>query len=121
MRYVQRIAQPDVQRFSRSLEQRDGWVGLALVLTSVALLICGARHLTGLSTTDGETASERQLVKAFSSGGLHASNPAAMPAPSVLNDSDQRAAAFDKFQRRDRSLDKLTYRVDTTATTPCPT
>jgi hypothetical protein len=118
---MQRRAQPDVQRFSRNLEQRDGWAALVLVLVSVTLLVCGARHLTAVSTTEGDGATEVQLVKAFSSGGLHSSNPAAMPDPAILNDPTRAAAAFEKLQRRDRKLDKLTYRVDTSASTPCPT
>src|SRR5689334_21992826 len=118
---MQRIAQPNVDRFSRSREHRDGWAGLVLALIGLALLVFGMCHLTGVNTVGGAGATEVELVKAFSSGGLRCSNPAALPGPSVLNDPTQAAAAFEKLQSRDRNLDKLAYRVDTAAAIPCPT
>jgi hypothetical protein len=60
-------------------------------------------------------------MKAFSSGGLRCSAAMALPDPSILNDPARSAAAFERLQQRNRQLPRITYRVDTGATTPCPT
>ena len=116
-----RVAQPPVNPSARDLENRDGWRGLVFALAALALILCGARHMTGVDTLSGESAHEIQLSKAFSSGGLQYSDPAALPNPSILNDPNKSAAAFEQLQKRDRKLDKLKYRVDTGASAPCPT
>lgn len=117
----QRVPQPPIQRSVRETERRDSSAGLALVLVGLALLCWGAIRVTGLDTLSGDDASERQLMKAFASGGLQISDPAALPPPSILNDPALAAAAFERMQERDRKQDKLTFKVDTSAATPCPT
>jgi hypothetical protein len=116
-----RVAQPPIDRSKRELERREPWTGLGLGLVSLVVLFCGATHTTDVATESGGNASEVQLVKAFSSGGLHYSQPYALPAPSVLNDPTKAAAAFQRLQERDRKLDKIKYTVDVGAKTPCPT
>jgi hypothetical protein len=92
-----------------------------VALIALAVLFCGATHITDVATKAGGAASETQLMKAFASGGLHYSLPYALPEPSVLNDPTRAAAAFERLQQRNRKLDKITYQVDVGATIPCPT
>ena len=92
-----------------------------MTLVSVVILFCGATRRTEVATQSGESASEIQLMKAFASGGLHYTQPYALPDPSILDDPVRAAAAFERLQQRNRKLDKIKYRVEVGATTPCPT
>lgn len=116
-----RVAQPPMDPLKRDLELREPWVGLGLALIGAVLLFCGITHITDVAAQTGSSASEIQLIKAFASGGLHYTQPYALPDPSVLNDPARAAAAFERLQQRNRKLDKIQYRVDVGAKTPCPT
>ena len=118
---ARRVFQPPIIPSARESEARDAWAGLALGCLALTLLLCGVSHITGIDTLAGSGASEYQLMKAFSSGGLRYSDAMAPPDPSVLNDPALSAAAFERLQQRNRPFPKITYRVDTGATTPCPT
>ena len=66
----ERVKQPAIQPALRDRERHDFWPGLVCALIGLILLVSGARHLTGVETTGGETAWETELVKAFSNGGV---------------------------------------------------
>lgn len=87
------------------------------------ILFCGARHLTGVETMEGDTAWETQLVKAFSSGGVrYASEQAPLPPPD-FNASANPAEALDRRAKQQADVQPPTWkiRVDARAVTPCPT
>src|ERR1035438_1840378 len=82
-----RVPQPPLNAAQRDLERHDFWPGFIAAIIGVLLLFCGARHLTGVDTIEGSTASEAQLTKAFSAGGLQYADQMPPPAPPRLDDS----------------------------------
>ena len=66
-----RTPQPPVNPATRALERRGFWPGAVACLAALILLSAGAVHRTGLDTVEESAARETQLIKAFSSGGLH--------------------------------------------------
>ena len=120
---MKRIPQPPVYPALRDMERHDFWPGFVAVAAGVVLVFCGARHLTGVDTVTGTAASELQLVKAFSSGGLQYADQLAPPPPPKLTDPAAEAEALDRWAKQQASAVALTWkvRVDTAAAAPCPT
>ncbi len=117
-----RIPQPPVDPNARALERHAFWPGFVVALVAAVLLFCGARHLTGIETTDGGTAWETQLVKAYSSSGLKFPELAPPPPPARTGDPFADAAALDRWQRTAHAAPPdWKVRVDTAAAAPCPT
>jgi hypothetical protein len=119
----QRIPQPPVNRALRARERHDFWTGFVVALAGAAVAFCGARHLTTLGTVDGNTASETQLVKAFSSGGLQYADEVAPPPPPKLDNVANPGEALDRWAKQRAGFQPPAWkvRVDAGATTPCPT
>jgi hypothetical protein len=118
---MHRVHQPAINLLARDTEHRDFWPGFVLALIGLVLLAAGFSHLTDLETLDQNNAWERQLVKAFSTGGLQYATPAAPPRPGDLTDpaiprppgvSLAKPSALDRGSR---------VRINTEARTPCPT
>jgi hypothetical protein len=118
-----RVSQPPVDPALRDLEHHDFWPGFVAALIGILLLYAGARHLTDVDTTDGGTAWEAQLVKAFSSGGLQYPEQVAPTPPPGPDDARGSAEALDRWakQQAQATAPKWKVRVDTGAQTPCPT
>ncbi len=117
----QRVPQPPVQASLRSPERHDFWPGAILAVVAAVLLFCGVRHVTGVETTDGESAREHELVKAFARSGLQLAPPPRPPDPASYEDPAAAAAALERFAREESSRPRLKYRVNTGAVDPCPT
>ena len=100
-----RVPQPPVNPATRALERHDFWPGFVVVVAGVIVAFCGARHLTNVDTTDGNTAWETQLIKAFSSGGVQ---------------YDEALARWAKEQAN-RQPPAWKIRVDLGAKAACPT
>ena len=114
-----RVPQPPVDPARRNPERHEFWTGFAVGAVGFVLLVCGARHLTGVETTDGGTAWETQLVKAFSAGGLQfPQNVAPRPPP---KDADPATLARWDKERSQLATPTWKVRVDTAAAAPCPT
>ncbi|MGO9585596.1 MAG: hypothetical protein ACLP2Y_05325 [Limisphaerales bacterium] len=122
-RMFKRVPQPPVNPALRALERHDFWPGFAAALAGVIVAFCGARHLTGVDTVAGNTASEIQLVKAFSSGGLQYASQLAPPPPPNLEDPAAEAEALDHWAKQLAQATPPAWkiRVDVSAQTPCPT
>jgi hypothetical protein len=120
---MRRIPQPPVNPALRALERHDFWPGFVAALAGVMVAFCGARHLTGVDTVDGNTAWESQLVKAFSSGGLQYASRLAPAPPPRLDDPAAEAEALDRWSRQQANAQPPAWkiRVDVGAKTPCPT
>jgi hypothetical protein len=121
---ARRTPQPPVNPALRAVERHSFWPGFALAIIATGLLFSGARHLTGIETTDGDTARETQLVKAYSSGGLKFPDLAPPPPPPPKDaDPIAAAAALDRWQRQAAQAPppKWKVRVDTSAAAACPT
>jgi hypothetical protein len=120
---MKRIPQPPVEPALRDGEHHDFWTGFIVVLIGGVLAFGGARHLTGVDTVGGSTASEIQLVKAFSSSGVQYASQLVAPAPPKLDDPAAEAEALDRWakQQANAAPPKWKVRVDTDAKTPCPT
>jgi hypothetical protein len=120
---MKRIPQPPMNPASRDLEHHDFWSGFIVMLAGVVLAFRGARHLTGVDTVGGSTASEIQLVKAFSSGGLQYASQIVPAPPPKLEDPAAEAEALDRWakQQANATPPKWKIRVDAGAKTPCPT
>ncbi len=119
-----RAPQPPLNPGLRDLEQHEFWPGFVAVLIGGILAFCGARHLTGVDTVDGTTASETQLMKAFSVGGVQYASQLAPPAPPTpVEDPAAAAEALERWAREQANASAPTWkiRVDTGAKTPCPT
>ena len=56
-----RVSQPPVNPALRDLERHDFWPGFIAALMGIALVFCGARHLTGVDNAAGSTAWEITL------------------------------------------------------------
>ena len=113
---MRRIPQPPVNPASRDVERHDFWPGFIAALIGIILTFCGARHLTGVDTVDGGTASETQLVKAFSFDGLQYPDQIAPPPPPKGDDPE----ALERWARQARNTEAPSWkvRVDTAAKTP---
>jgi hypothetical protein len=99
------------------------WTGLAVAGVGVLLAVAGWGHQTRVETAAGGLAWERELVRAFSRGGLKYTDLQAPPAPGPNQDAAAVERAFEQWERQ-RAAGKgrrWDVRVDTTATTPCPT
>ena len=120
---MKRVPQPPVNPALRNVERHDFWPGFVAVVAGVVLAFCGVRHLNGMDTVTGNTASEIQLVKAFSSGGLQFADQLAPPPPPNLADAAAEAEALDRWAKQQANATPPTWkvRVDTAAATPCPT
>jgi hypothetical protein len=120
---MNRVPQPPVNPALRDLERHGFWPGFVAVAVGVVLTFWGVRHLTSLGTATGNTASEIQLVKAFSSGGLQYANELAPPPPPNLPDPAAQAEALDRWAKQLANAATPTWkvRVDTAAAAPCPT
>jgi hypothetical protein len=114
-----RVAQPPVNPALRDTERHDFWAAFVAALIGIVLLFCGARHLTAIDTVDGGNASEAQLVKAFTFDGLQYADKMAPPPPPRGADPE----ALERWARQNRQTEAPTWkvRVDTAASTPCPT
>ncbi len=67
---MRRVPQPPLDSTRRRTEAREFWPGLIVAVIGAVLLFSGVRRVTALATTDGDSARETQLMKAFSAGGL---------------------------------------------------
>jgi len=87
------------------------------------LAFCGARHLTGLGTVDGNTAQETQLVKAFSTGGLQYPDQVAPKPPPPLDGVADAGAALERWAKQQANVQPPAWklRVDLGAKAACPT
>ena len=105
----------------RATEAHDFWPGLVLILIAAALLLAGARHLTGVKTAEGDSAWEYQLVKAFTCGGLQARSAVTVPDLASYDDPSAAEAALERMARERADKFPINYRVNTGAVDPCPT
>jgi hypothetical protein len=115
------VPQPPVKPLLRATERHDFWTGFILAIIAGVVLFCGVRHVTGVETQEGDSASELQLVRSFTSGGLHFAQPGPPPDPARFDDP---GAAAEALERANRVADlplRARYRVNTTAADPCPT
>ena len=119
-----RVPQPPVNPALRSQEAHDFWPGFVVVLAGVVVAFCGARHLTGVDTVDGNVATEIQLVKAFSSGGLQYPKQAAPPPPPPnLDNVADPDEALERWAKQQANVQPPAWklRVDLGAQAACPT
>lgn len=118
-----RIPQPPVNPDARPRESHDFWPGFVVAIAGGVLVFGGARHLTGVDTKDDHIASEVQLMKAFSTGGLqYADQVAAAPPPNLEGVADP-AEALDRWakEQANRQPPAWKIRVDLGAQAACPT
>ncbi len=118
-----RVPQPPINPAMRNVERHGFWPGCAAVAVGVVLVFCGVRHLTALGTVTGDSATEIQLVKAFSSSGLQYASEWKPPPPPNLADPTAQAEALDRWAKQQANAMPPTWkiRVDTAAAAPCPT
>ncbi|HUC84259.1 MAG TPA: hypothetical protein VL970_03630 [Candidatus Acidoferrales bacterium] len=118
-----RVPQPPVNPAARAQERHDFWPGLVAALAGVAVLFCGARHLTGVDTADGGAAWETQLVKAFASGGVQYASEQPAPPPPNLEGVANPAEVLDRWARQQAKAQPPAWkiRVDLGAKAACPT
>jgi hypothetical protein len=114
-----RIPQPPVNPALRSAERHDFWPGFVAVVAGLLLLGSGARHLTGLGTVQGGTATEFDLVKAFATGGLQFAEKLPPPKPPRGNDPAALARWLEQSAHPETPAWKV--RVDTESAAACPT
>ena len=122
----QRIPQPPIQPFARDPERHDFAPGFIAALIGLIVLLCGVRHMTRIDTTDGNTAWETQLIKAFSSGGIQYANLSAPPPPPPPDPANPAAHAdallrWERDSARASAGPRWKVQVNTGASTPCPT
>jgi hypothetical protein len=119
-----RVPQPPINPASRDKERHGFWLGFAVVAVGALLILCGARHITGIDTVDGNSAWETQLVKAFSSGGLqYPQQQNTAPPPPSTDDPAAMVDALNRWASRQANPPAPTWRVriDTASKAACPT
>ncbi len=116
-----RVRQPAIQPALRDPERHDFWPGFICALIGLIVMFVGARHLTGVETTDGGSAWETQLIKAFSSGGIEIGIPAPKPAAVGPDGLPEPAVAPEPEPREPEPGLLSKVRVNLGAKTPCPT
>ena len=114
------VEQPAQAQASRDVGSRGFWPGFVLIALGLVLGVWGIARLTKAETVDGGKASERQLTKAFTSGGLQPVEPKLPPgvsdpslAPGLPPDAQPPPPKTKTAKHK--------FRVNTGATTPCPT
>jgi len=119
----QRVVQPPINPQQRDREHHDFWLGFVLALIGGVVCFCGLQNVTSVETTEGESASELQLVKAFSCGGLELTDLAAPPRLDEQGDSAANAEAMERWERNAARAgpNRWKLRVNTGASAPCPT
>jgi hypothetical protein len=120
---MRRIPQPPVNSALRAREFHDFWPGFVVVLAGAVLAFCGARHVTGVDTVDDNVATEIQLVKAFSTGGLQYPDQVAPKPPPKLDDVADPGAALERWAKQQANVQPPAWklRVDLGAKAACPT
>ena len=120
---MNRIPQPPVNPALRDLERHDFWPGFVATLAGLAVVFCGARHLTSVDTVDGTTAWETQLIKAFSSSGVQYASEQAPPPPPNLEGVANPDEALDRWAKNQANVQPPAWkiRVDLGAKAACPT
>ena len=120
---MKRVPQPPINPAMRGMERHHFWPVSVAVAVGVVLVFCGVRHLTALGTVTGDAASEIQLVKAFSSGGVQYASEWRPTPPPRLADPAAQAEALDRWAKEQANAKPPTWkiRVDTAAAAPCPT
>lgn len=120
---MRRIPQPPVNPSLRAAERHEFWPGFVVAVVAGVLLYSGARRLTGIETVEGGTATEPQLVKAYSSGGLKFPDVVSAPPRPIPGDPIGTAAALDRWERENaaKSARPRKVQVDTAAAAACPT
>ncbi len=116
-----RVPQPPVNPLLRATERHDFWTGFILSIIALVVLFSGVRRVTGLETQEGGSASELQLIRAFTSGGLHFAQPSPPPNPASFEDPAAAAEAMDRASRVATLPLRARYKVNTIAADPCPT
>jgi len=116
---MKRVAQPPLNPALRDREETDFWGGFILAVIGGILIFGGARHVTGVETVSGGSATETQLMKAYSFSGLQFPDQVAPPRPPQGND----LAALDRWMKQNSHRAEPTWkvRVDPGAKTACPT
>jgi hypothetical protein len=118
-----RIPQPPVNPAARDAERRGFRPGFLAALAGVGLAFLGASHLTRVEAVQGGMARETQLMRGFSSGGLQFAGDFSAPPPPRLDGAANAAEALDQWAKQSANFKRPAWkvRVDTRATTPCPT
>ena len=116
-----RIAQPPVDPSLRPTEARGFWPGLILATAAVLLLAIGWRLPSAIATSDGERATQFQLVKAFTCSGLEAKSSVTMPDLASYDDPAEAEAALQRMAEQKASSFPIKYTVNTGSADPCPT
>jgi hypothetical protein len=116
-----KVPQPPIQREARDPERHSFWPGSAAVLIGLAVLVCGARHITSVETTEGDAVREAQLVKAFSSGGIQYVDLSVPAPPPDVTDPVAMAQYLERLDRQALAGPKWKVKVNAGANTPCPT
>jgi hypothetical protein len=120
---LKRIPQPPVNSALRDLEHHDFWPSFAAALAGISLVFCGTRHLTNVDTTEGNTAWETQLVKAFSANGVQYASEQAPPPPPNLDGIANPDEALARWAKNQANVQPPSWkiRVDLGAKAACPT
>jgi hypothetical protein len=116
-----RVPQPPVQANLRDPERHGFWPPLVITLIAVILMGVGVRHVTGIETVEGGEASELQLVKAFSRGGLEQVDAITVLDPATFDNPEEAAAALEALADAEVDSPLFKFRVNTGAVDPCPT
>lgn len=116
-----RVPQPPVNAALRDPERHSFWLAFVGMLVAAILLVGGTRHLTGMETVDGGIATEMQLVRAFTSGGLEQVETVTVVDPAAFNDPAAAAVALERMVEQEAGAPRFKFRVNTGATDPCPT
>ncbi|MGA2747958.1 MAG: hypothetical protein ABSG59_04205 [Verrucomicrobiota bacterium] len=117
------VPQPPVNPSLRALERHDFWPGFVMALGGLVVAFCGAWHLTNVDSVDGGTASETQLIKALSCGGLQFADQMPPPPPPDFKAAANPAEALDRWAGQQAAAQPPAWkiRVNAGAKTPCPT
>jgi ABC-type transporter Mla subunit MlaD len=114
------VKQPPIDRNARAGEAREAWPGVVVLLLGAALLLGGLWLPTPARTRDGERATERQLTRAFRSGGVQHEDPTDASGADVTgvastDDTDDAGPA------PDTKVDLPKIIIDQNADDDCPT
>lgn len=120
---MSRVPQPPVNPALRETERHEFWPAFIATFAGLVLVFFGARHVTSIETAQGPPASEIQLIKAYSSGGVQYADKMPPPAPPPMDDPQTTPEALERWARQTANAEPLPWkvRVDLGAKTPCPT
>jgi hypothetical protein len=118
---TRRVAQPPMDRLTRSREEHAFWPGALVAVLGLCLGYVGWNRVTGVETLEGGVATEAQVNRAFAHGGVRPVQVQVVPPPGFQPPPWAQPGLPPATVYARGADGRLLYRIDGGAVDPCPT